>query len=126
MNRVTIFCCAARTYRDCLLFVRFWGKADMARPPLGYRPVADDPKRTLGWTKGEYLPSVERAKTSLSTRASATFISFSTRRTTGRSCWNYRRPLMVLVFLEPSLIPGSCRSLILEAMARTTGRVANI
>jgi len=25
----------------------FWGKADMARPPLAYRPVADDPKRSL-------------------------------------------------------------------------------
>src|SRR5499427_7283192 len=25
--------------------VRFWGEADMARPPLGYGPVADDPKR---------------------------------------------------------------------------------
>src|SRR5262245_45470707 len=26
--------------------VRFWGEADMARRPLAYRPVADDPKRT--------------------------------------------------------------------------------
>jgi len=35
-----------RTYRGKRSFVRFWGKADMARPPLAYRPVADDLKRT--------------------------------------------------------------------------------
>src|SRR5262249_31261314 len=31
------------SYRDCLLLVRFWGEADMTRPPLAYLPVADDP-----------------------------------------------------------------------------------
>ena len=27
---------ASTAYRDCLLLVRFWGEADMTRPPLAY------------------------------------------------------------------------------------------
>jgi hypothetical protein len=32
--------------RDVVLFVRFWGESGMARPPLAYRLIADDPKRS--------------------------------------------------------------------------------
>ena len=36
-----------RTYQSKRSFVRFWGEADMARPPVAYRSVADDPQRSL-------------------------------------------------------------------------------
>src|SRR5262245_24652564 len=35
-----------RTYRGKRSPVRFWGVADIARPPLTYRSVADDPTQT--------------------------------------------------------------------------------
>ena len=38
-NRHNAVCCGA--------LVRFWGEADMARPPLAYRPVADDPQEEM-------------------------------------------------------------------------------
>jgi len=36
--------------------VRYWGEADMPRPPAGFRSVAFDPKRTLG-ARGEGIDS---------------------------------------------------------------------
>src|SRR5262249_44910823 len=37
--------------------VRFWGEADMARPPLAYRSVAEDPKRRLRLTTSRIAAS---------------------------------------------------------------------
>src|SRR5262245_65708006 len=63
--KLTSACGTERTYQSKRSFVRFWGEADMARPPLAYRPVADDPTETwaaLGFcsAKALFVPSSNR------------------------------------------------------------------